>query len=173
MPSSLTTVPRWHPYAPEGRGDEPLFPRSPQSRRGSLSLYVKAANLPWWFDDYLSAELNRLFALPARWDGFSADEITLEAIQQLVAILVRIVGESSPAPQFFPLPDGGIQAEWHVGGNDIEVEVDAAGDAYVLATRSNDETVADGEVGTGRDDPAIEAVATFLNELSERLSLAH
>lgn len=173
LPSSLTTVPRWHPRTPEQHGDEPLFLRSSQSRRGRLSLYVEAADLPWWFDEYLSTELNRLFALPPLWDDLSADEITVEAVRSLVTVLVRISSEGSPAPQLFPLLDGGIQAEWHVGGNDIEVEVNAIGEVYVLATRANEETIADGEVSVPGNDPVIEAAATFLNQLSERLSLAN
>jgi len=173
LPSSLTTVPRWHPSRPRARSNDPHFLRSSSGSRGELRVYVEGANLPWWFDDYLNTELNRLFALPTGWDGFSADEVTIEAVRETVTVLAVIVNEASPAPQFFPLLDGGIQVEWHVGGDYTEIEVNGAGEAYILATRSNGETVADGEVRAGQDAPRIELVKTFLNELSTRLSLAN
>jgi hypothetical protein len=138
-----------------------------------VRVYIQGANLPWWFDEYLNQELNRLFALPAGWDGFSSDLVTIEAIQKAVTVLVMIADETTPAPQFFPLRDGGIQVEWHVGGNDIEVEVNGVGEAYVFAARSDGEVIADGEVGAEEQEQLLGATRTFLNELSKRLTLAH
>jgi catechol 2,3-dioxygenase-like lactoylglutathione lyase family enzyme len=172
-PSSLTTVPRWHPATPEGRTGDPPSVRTAQPGRGELRVYVEGAGLPWWFDDYLNRELSRLFALPAGWDGPSAEEVTVEAITEAVSVLAAVAGEAAPAPQFFPLRDGGIQVEWHIGGNDIEIEVNGAGQAYVFAARSDGQTVADGEVEANRDASPLRAVAAFLNELGTGLSLAH
>lgn len=168
QPSNLTTVPTWHPYTPRTRPSDPHLLRS---SRGELKVYVEGANLPWWFDEHLSEELNRLFALPAGWDGSSSDEVTTQAVQETVAVLAAIVSEISSPPQFFPLRDGGIQVEWHVGGNNVEIEVNCAGDAYVFAERSDGEIVADGEIRRGEDEP-LRVVATFLNDLSTRLNLA-
>lgn len=171
LPSNLTTVPRWHPYTPRMRPSDPQLLGSSEASRGELRVYVESANLPWWFDEHLNEELNRLFALPAGWDGSSSDEVTIQAVQETVAVLAAIVDETSSPPQFFPLHDGGIQVEWHVGGNDIEIEVNGAGVAYVFAARSDGAIVADGEVRRGEDVP-LSAIATFLNELSTRLNLA-
>lgn len=173
IPSSLTTVPAWHPRLPGLRSNDLHELRYQQAARRELMVYVQGARLPRWFDDHLNVELNRLFALPAGWDGFSADEVTVEAVAETVAVLASIVNESTVAPQFFPLADGGIQIEWHVGGNDIEIEINGAGSVYVLATRSTGETVADAEIRTSGDDAIMRSISGFANELSARLGLAH
>lgn len=173
LPSNLTTVPTWHPYAPRTRTSDPQLLSSRRASRGEVRVYIEGANLPWWFDEYLSQELNQLYALPAGWDGFSSDQITIEAIQAAVTTLVTIADETTPAPQFFPLRDGGIQVEWHVGGNDIEIEVNGVGVAYVFAARPDGEVIADGEVGAEEQERLLRALKTFLNELSRRLALAH
>lgn len=172
-PSSLTTVPRWHPSMPGARTSDPQSPGISPPRRGELRVYVDGAGLPWWFGDHLNQELNRLFALPAGWDGPSAEEVTVEAVREAASVLAAVASEAVSAPQFFPLRDGGIQAEWHIGGNDIEIEVNGAGEAYVFAARSDGQTIADGEVGTNRDASPLRAVAVFLSELGTGLSLAH
>ncbi len=136
-------------------------------------MYVDGAGLPWWFDDYLDRELNRLFALPAGWDDPSAEEVTLEAVRGAVSVLAAVAGEATPPPQLFPLRDGGIQVEWHVGGNDIEIEVNGAGEAYVFAARSGGQTIADGEIGANTEASPLREVAAFLDELGTGLSLAH
>lgn len=172
-PSNLTTVPRWHPRAPKTRPNGPHLLSSPQASRGEVKVYVEGANLPWWVDDHLNLELNRLFSLPAGWDGFSSDAVTIDAIQEVVTVLLAIIDEFSLAPQFFPLRDGGIQAEWHVSGNDIEIEVSGTGETYVFAERSDGQVVADGEVRSREPGVLLRAVKTFLSELSLQQTLAH
>lgn len=173
MSSSLTTAPT--------RRLQPLEPLSSTRRatrfahtpRRELAIYAEDDRLPCWFNDYLNVELNRLFVLPSGWDDYTADEVTIEAVRELVDVLFVAVSASTLPPQIFPLADGGLQAEWHVGGSDIEIEVNGVGSAYVLATRPTGETVADAEIGANADDPALRAVANFLNELSARPGLAH
>lgn len=171
--SSLTTVPtRWVQH-PEPLGSSQRVPQGLPVPHRELMIYAEGEYLPGWFNDHLNLELNPLFALPSGWDGYTADEVTIEAVREMVGVLFVAVGKTTVPPQFFPLSDGGLQAEWHIDGNDIEIEVDGAGSAYVLATRSAGETVADAEIRANADDPHLQDVAAFLNELSERAGLAH
>jgi hypothetical protein len=39
--------------------------------------------------------------------------------------------------QFFPLPDGGIQVEWYIEGNELEIEIDSEGHLYSLSSSAD------------------------------------
>lgn len=173
MTSSLTTASGWQQSG--GVPTASVMGNFPSRQLASRELMVDAQgpDLPQWFGAYLNSELNRLFGLPASWDGSTADEVTIEAVSETVAVLASVVTAVTIPPQFFPLADGGIQVEWHVGGNDIEIEVDGTGSGYVLATRASGDTVADGEIRATADEETIRRAATFLNELSSRRRLAH
>lgn len=171
--SSLTTVPAQWLQHPEPLGSSRRTTQGAQVPRHELMISAEGEHLPEWFNDHLNLELNRLFALPSGWDGYTAAEVTVEAVRELVEVLFLAVGKKTVCPQFFPLSDGGLQAEWHIDGNDIEIEVDGTGSAYVLATGPAGETVADAEIRADADNPDLRVVAAFLNELSERFGLAH
>ena len=123
-----------------------------------------------WFVQYVEAELNTLCALPERWDGHHAQPITVSAIESTIQVLGSLMDQTSPPPQLFPLADGGIQAEWHVDGNKIEIEIEGNGDAYLLADRHDGSVVAEG--AATRDDPdgAVAAARDFLRGLASRLA---
>lgn len=123
-----------------------------------------------WFVQYVEAELNSLCALPEGWDGHRAQPITRPAITATIEVLSALMDLTSPPPQLFPLPDGGIQAEWHVDGNKIEIEIDRDGDAYLLADRSDGSPVAEGSAS--REDPegAIARTREFLRVLAGMLA---
>ncbi|GGO47557.1 hypothetical protein [Streptomyces lasiicapitis] len=72
-------------------------------------------------------KINKLLALPAGWDSYRAKQISPEAVVSMLRILISLMDRSSLQPQLFPLPDGGLQAEWHVGGSSIEIEVTGDG----------------------------------------------
>jgi hypothetical protein len=173
MSSSLTTAPLRGIRSAESLGSSRRVTRHAQVPQRELMIYAEGEHLPQWFNNHLNVELNRLFALPVGWDDYTADQVTVAAVRELAEVLFMVVCKTTSPPQFFPLADGGLQAEWHIGGNDIEIEVDGLGSAYVLATRSTGETVADAEIRANVDDPAQRAVAIFLNELSARPGLAH
>lgn len=169
--SSLTTVPtRWLRH-PEPLGSSRRTAQGEQAPHRELMIYAEGEDLPGWFNDHLNLELNRLFALPPRWDGYTADEVTVEAVHEMVEVLFVAVGKTTVPPQFFPLPDGGLQAEWHIHGNDVEIEVDGTGSPSVLATRSTGDTVVDAEIRANVNDADLRALAAFLNELAERPGL--
>lgn len=138
------------------------------------SVTIEVPGMPrWkrpWFVQYVEAELNALCALPERWDGHHAQPITVSAIEGMIQVLGALMDQTSPSPQLFPLPDGGIQAEWHVDGNKVEIEIEGDGDAYLLADRRDGSVVAEG--AATRDDPdgAVATTRDFLRELASRLA---
>lgn len=81
----------------------------------------------------ITSEINKLLKLAPGWDGMRAHEITVKAVSQAIFIIfiLKIV-DSLLIPQFFPLPDGGIQLEWHVDNSDLEIEIEADGNLYIL-----------------------------------------
>jgi hypothetical protein len=116
-------------------------------------------------------ELNLLRQLPPRWDGHRASQVTRDAVESAVQVLARVMSDVLAPPQFFPLPNGGLQMEWHAGGDDIEIEVDPSGAAFVLATNATGEVLLEGDLDSTGSDLYTVLVST-LGELSERVATA-
>ncbi len=121
---------------------------------------------------YIEAELNQLLELRAGWDGRRARPVTLAAVKSTVRVIDSLMNDGSAPPQLFPLPDGGVQIEWHVGGNSIEVEIDGGGEAHVLAQGSAGDIVAEGMIAPGEGGAQLLAARGFLQALSARLAHA-
>ena len=116
--------------------------------------------------------LQALLDLPASWDDEGARQVTPVAVRRLVQVLSAVVAEDAVPPHFFPLPDGGVQAEWHADGAVVEIEVDAAGGTYVAATwPGKDSPVLDAEIEDGDVEP-LQRLAAVLNEVTTRVALA-
>ncbi len=82
-------------------------------------------------------------------DGSATDP---EVVRRAQALLAAIVASGAPQPRVFPVPDGGVQAEWTVGDREISVAVEPGGGLYVISVdirsgASQDESLAE-------DDPA-------------------
>jgi hypothetical protein len=114
----------------------------------------------------VAAELSRLKNLQAGWDGHRARPITREAVFATAAILARVLDGHSEVPQFFPLPGGGIQVIWYTDQVEIEIEIDSAGKAQVVAETAQGETVAEGIFGTQGPPELTETVAGLVRDLS-------
>lgn len=87
------------------------------------------------------ALMNRLLALPESWDGFRARPVTGAAAVAAMSALFEVADDSSLASQIIPLPDGGVQLEWHAGGFSLEIEVDGAGSRHYFAANPQREVV--------------------------------
>lgn len=126
---------------------------------------------PAWLEE-LERAVNALLALSQGWDGRRARPLTEEAVEAAIELSVGLMfqyGIPVP-PQVFPLPDGGIQFEWHAGGQSVEVEVDADGSAHVLCTRQNGSVAVEGEISSDEPDSLLEAVSAFLVPLWDRIA---
>lgn len=103
------------------------------------------------------------------WDGDRAFPLTDDACRMAIWLVVNVTSTEAPRPQLVPLADGGIQAEWHVFGNDLEVEISPTGDLSILATTSLDEDVIDVDVPPALVDGYISQIRRFLGRLARVL----
>lgn len=161
-----------------GSGGQALLTghRPVDGRQLALVRYDDAGNsspLPLWAI-HAQQELQRLVDLPACWDGHRAKRITRAAVETVVRALEASMAERTPVPQYFPLPDGGLQAEWHADGHDIEIEVDAEGSVYVLATApDSDAPTVNGRLGVLTvDTPVLVGLRSALQDLAARVTAA-
>jgi hypothetical protein len=82
---------------------------------------------PKWFRGVL-AGFAKLAALPGNWDGEGALPVDRQAINRALAAIERLLPASAEAPSIVPLPDSGLQIEWHRSGADLEIEFRPDGD---------------------------------------------
>lgn len=154
-----------------------LIGARPANRRQlSLSQYDNAGRpspLPPWAV-HAEQELQQLVDLPAGWDGHRGKRMAEAAVEAVVRVLDGCMTERTPFPQYFPLPDGGVQVEWHANGHDIEVEADAAGSVYVLATTTDPRrTRVDAQLAsTVADTSVLNELRSALHDLAARVAAA-
>lgn len=71
----------------------------------------------------VEARLNELLRLQANWDGFGAGPVRTDVVQFALQLLSQVLEPDRRAPQIVPLPNGGIQLEWHFAAIDLEIEI--------------------------------------------------
>jgi hypothetical protein len=71
------------------------------------------------------SKLIELLELPGGWNSYNAKPISKENVTFAVALLGRLMRESTPAPLVVPKVRGGVQLEWHTQGIDIEIAIDS------------------------------------------------
>lgn len=107
----------------------------------SISAIGQVNNTGWETD--VSNRLEVLQRLNSNWDLQGAYPIRDDVINFAVTMLSGIMANTTPAPQIFPLANGGIQLEWHERGIDLEIEIPRPGDIYFtfddLRTGTEDE----------------------------------
>jgi len=84
------------------------------------------ASEPTWLSETDGA-LEKLLTLEPGWDSYRARRIDRGAAEFARLILRAVAGPQTPAPSVVPTPSGSVQLEWHVGGIDLEIEVDQGG----------------------------------------------
>lgn len=86
--------------------------------------------------------LQELIELPAGWDGRRVSRVSEAAVVGCVKVLSRAMPVESPVPQLVPLPDGGLQAEWHADGH---IEITGTGAVHAFAGEPDGTVLVDEE----------------------------
>jgi hypothetical protein len=80
--------------------------------------------LPQWAEPVLQSLSERWGVRPG-WDSYGARPTNPELVVRLLNVISDLLRDDSPPPQIMPLADGGVQAEWHRPGRDLEIVVPA------------------------------------------------
>lgn len=93
---------------------------APRDRR----IYTLSARvaMPAWVQP-TAGKINELLTLPSDWDSYGALPVRTDRAQALWEVLLQVMAPRSVAPTIVPIADGSLQAEWHTGGVDLEIEV--------------------------------------------------
>jgi len=102
-----------------------------------------------WLAEYAEAQFNSFLSLSEGWDGYRAKPIAMNALDVAIRLFFSLIDDLSVPPQMFPLVDGGIQLEWHVANESVEVEIGGDGMAHALAVNAHSEVVLDEMLSEG------------------------
>jgi hypothetical protein len=91
-----------------------------RSRNDTTRFVVTTDELPAWVEPTLSA-FSSIKSLDENWDSYGGKKISNDLIRLALSTLSQVMGGNSPAPSVVPLPDGGLQVEWHRKIQDLEV----------------------------------------------------
>jgi hypothetical protein len=79
-------------------------------------------SIPTWQPKVIE-RLVELLTLKDNWDSYGASRPSLTAALELCSVLGGVMAINTPAPSIVPTSHGHFQAEWHLNGADLEVEV--------------------------------------------------
>lgn len=143
-------------------------------RRGQVSIEVfdarGAAVAPTWAV-LVGARLTELFNLPMGWDGHWGKPLTRPALRSVVQVLATVMGSKDRFvdPRLIPLVDGGVQVEWHAGGDVIDLEIDATGELFAYVATRDGETLLECELARN-DAAALAIVSDLLDKVTARVT---
>lgn len=92
--------------------------------RGILVIQVPRGEFTSWLEA-LGVELVELLNLSENWDSNGARAINERCVRSLLELLFEVSHPNTPPPAIVPTVFGGVQAEWHQKGLDLEIEVNS------------------------------------------------
>jgi len=85
----------------------------------------RSAESDW--PEVVNARLSELERLTEDWDSYGSKPVAPEVSARVRALLHQLMTPRTRTPQVVPLPDGGLQLEWHTLSSDLEICVPASG----------------------------------------------
>lgn len=76
--------------------------------------------------------LDQISVLDYGWDGEDARAVDPLALRLAWTLAEQALRAGFPEPEVFPVPDGGVQLEWHAGPVELEVEIEPGARAVVF-----------------------------------------
>jgi hypothetical protein len=174
LASASTLYPRRQPPSPTLEAAEDFYIHGIDQGVRQVQIQVSGPDgslRRTWLASYMEEQVTSLLRLPHGWDGRRACRVTERAIGSGIELVFAVAGDLSLPPQIFPLPDGGIQMEWHAGES-VEIEIDPAGDAHVLVTDEGGHIVLNEEI-IERDGSLMWSVRKAVEQLSTRIARSH
>jgi hypothetical protein len=101
---------------------------------------------PAWFMPVLQG-FGNLATLTAGWDGSGAARIDRATINRALDAIEQLLPHNGPAPSVVPIPDSGLQIEWHRNHRDLEIEFSPTGTVEFYYFDENTEEEHEGPVG--------------------------
>jgi hypothetical protein len=101
---------------------------------------------PAWFMPVLQGFAN-LATLTDGWDGAGAAGIDRATINRALRAIEQLLPQDAPAPSVVPIPDSGLQIEWHRNHRDLEIEFSPSGAIGFYYFDENTEEEREGPVG--------------------------
>lgn len=89
-------------------------------------------------------EVIRLHSLEENWDSYGSQPLSVETINESIALIMSVPMEDLPLPHVIPTAGGGVQFEWG-GIRDLEIEVTQDGGIEFLKCE-NQEPVEEGSI---------------------------
>jgi hypothetical protein len=139
MFTGLPNVPHVVPYKKLDNASVPTI--------GPMVSVEMAPAAPW--NIKLSNNVDRLRKLSRGWDGPYSLPINNSLLNRVTALIresLACLGSNARAPFVVPLPNGGVQVEWHVARGELEFELAADGKAsiWIRDHGTNDEFETEG-----------------------------
>ena len=86
---------------------------------------------------FIDQKIKSLLELPKQWDGEHAERVTDIAAGTATLIAYFVSGCRVDLVQFFPTVTGGIQLDWFIDGNELEIEIDKDGNFLIVSVDKN------------------------------------
>jgi hypothetical protein len=182
IPSGATTQPTPPPELPDVDDAQQFYLSGSYTGFTHVSTWVSGTtsraiyyveqgpgSLGWALSEVVR-ELSRLTQLRPRWDGRRAQPIKPETVFAAIQVLAYLLDQTSEPPQSFPLPNGGIQVEWLSGDKQIEIEIDQSGEAYVVATSTDGDVLAEGILDPQGPSDLVKTVAGLVKNFSAEIA---
>lgn len=113
---------------------------------GATDGFVSTAGFP----DWLRVVLQRLLPftkLPTNWDSYGSPPPSFKFVQNVVAQLNNAEALNVPVPDVVPMAGGGVQLEWALGNEELEIAFLGNGGFSYLVCKPTGDLVKEIDVG--------------------------